>query len=85
MQKIGFEGHISSFLMYPFFNHVWWSQNHGPQDCAFSALSTPKPADNSPAGKTINDFYKRTELEYERMINEYALGDCLIFQGRKNL
>ncbi len=82
-KKCGFEGHITSFLMYPFFNHVWWSQNHTPQGCAVSALSTPKPADDTPAGNVINEFYRKTELEYERLINDHVLGDCLVFQGRK--
>lgn len=79
----GFHGEVFSFLMYPFFNHVWWQQNHCPQRHAIFALSTPEPANDTFVGKAINDFYKKMELEYERLINEFVLGDCLIFQGRK--
>lgn len=79
----GFSGEVSSFLMYPFFNHVWWTQNHIPQGSAVSALSTTRLADDTPAGRAINEFYQKTEAEYERMINEYMLGDCLVFCGRK--
>lgn len=83
-RECGFDGDVSSFLMYPFFNHVWWSQNHEPQGCAVSALTCPAPAcENTAGGKAINEFYKKTESEYERLINENVLGDCLVFQGRK--
>jgi len=82
--ECGFNGHTFSFLMYPFFNHVWWVQNHRAQTSAAIALSTPKPTQ----GKTkiqqaINKFYHKTEMEYEQLINKHAVGDCLIFQGHK--
>lgn len=80
----GFDGEAFSFLMYPFFNHVWWHQNHGPQPSAVTALSRQIPTDGKTrAEKAINDFYKRIEEEYENLINNNMLGDCLIFQGRK--
>lgn len=83
-QECGFKGETSSFLMYPFFNHVWWHQNHGPQRSASLALSTPVPtAGNMNAEKSINEFYKNVEKEYEELINSYMFGDCLIFHGIK--
>lgn len=70
--------------MYPFFNHVWWHQNHKPQSSAVTALSTPVPTDgNTPTQIAINDFYKKVEKDYETLINANMLGDCLIFQGRR--
>ena len=82
--ECGFDGRVSSFLMYPFFNHVWWRQNHEPQPSAVLALSTPIPTNGkTSAEKAINNFYKRVEREYEDLINSNMLGDCLIFQGRK--
>lgn len=84
-QQCGFKGKVSSFLMYPLFNQVWWYQNHGPQPSASLALSTPVPtAGKSDAEKAINVFYERVEREYEELVNSYMLGDCLIFQGTKN-
>ncbi len=82
--QCGFNGDTFSFLMYPFFNHVWWVQNHKAQSSAAIALSTPIPT----PGKTktqqaINEFYQKTELEYEQLINKNIAGDCLIFQGHK--
>lgn len=83
-EECGFKGKVSSFLMYPFFNHVWWHQNHKPQPSAVSALATPVPAEGKTAAeKEINNFYKKTEDAYEKLINNNMLGDCLIFQGRK--
>jgi len=80
----GFNGSVASFLMYPFFNHVWWHQNHKPQPSAVTALSTPVPTDeDTPAEKVINNFYAKVENEYETLINTNMLGDCLIFQGRR--
>ena len=82
--ECGFEGSVASFLMYPFFNHVWWYQNHKPQLSATTALAQPLPtAGNTPADKVINEFYKKIENEYETLINNNMLGDCLIFHGQK--
>lgn len=83
-RECGFAGSVSSFLMYPFFNHVWWYQNNKPQSSAVTALSTLVPTDgNTSAKKAINNFYKKVENDYETMINVNMLGDCLIFQGQK--
>jgi len=83
-RECGFDGSVTSFLMYPFFNHVWWYQNQRPQLSAVTALSTPVPTDgNTSAQKKINSFYKKVEKDYETLINANMLGDCLIFQGRK--
>jgi SAM-dependent methyltransferase len=76
----GFKGEVSSFLMYPFFNHVFWHQNLGPQPTAEIALSTPKPTNS---WVVINDFYKKVEKEYEKLINVNMIGDCLIYRGKK--
>ncbi len=83
-RECGFDGSVTSFLMYPFFNHVWWHQNYKLQRSAVTALSTPVPTDgNTLAKKAINTFYKKVENEYETLINRNMLGDCLIFQGRR--
>lgn len=83
-RECGFEGSVISFLMYPFFNHVWWYQNNKPQSSATTALSTPAPADeNTLVEKAINEFYEKVENEYETLINANMLGDCLIFQGQR--
>jgi len=83
-RECGFCGNVSSFLMYPFFNHVWWHQNQKPQPSAATALVTPVATNGrNSVEKEINTFYKRVEKEYEAMINDNMLGDCLIFQGRK--
>ena len=66
--------------MYPFFNHVFWYHNLGPQATAKIALSTPEPT-NSWA--IINDFYKEVEKEYEKLINSNMIGDCLVYRGKK--
>jgi len=82
--ECGFEGSVISFLMYPFFNHVWWLQNNKPQPSAKIALQTPIPTKGiTSAEKSINNFYKKVEKEFESLINSYMLGDCLIFQGRR--
>ncbi len=83
-RECGFNGDVSSFLMYQFFNHVWWYQNSRPQSSPTTALSTPTPINTKlEVGERINSFYKQVEKDYESLINENMLGDCLIFQGRK--
>jgi len=83
-RECGFDGDVSSFLMYPFFNHAWWIQNNKPQSSAALALSKIVPTDgSSSAAQAINNFYKKVETEYEELINVHNLGDCLIFQGKK--
>ena len=79
-ERNGFDGKVSSFLMYPFFNHVFWCQNDKPQGSANIALNTPIPTDSF---QEINDFYKDVENQYEELINKHMLGDCLVFQGIK--
>ncbi|MHC4851778.1 MAG: class I SAM-dependent methyltransferase [Planctomycetota bacterium] len=78
----GFEGEVSSFLMYPFFNHVWWHQHRGPQRSATAAWATPRPtAGRTPAEQAINTFYRQVEADYEALVNDWMLGDCLVYQG----
>lgn len=80
-EECGFAGNVTSFAMYPFFNHVWWHQNAVPQGTATTALATPRPGANTAAGQAINAFYARVEAEYEALLEEHMVGDCLIFQG----
>jgi|TARA_R100001594_G_scaffold92911_1_gene127261 cyclopropane fatty-acyl-phospholipid synthase-like methyltransferase len=83
-RECGFDGEVSSFLMYPFFNHVYWAQNHGPQPTANAALSLPIPTSGeTDTQKEINSFYDNVEREYEKLINSKMVGDCLVFKGRK--
>ena len=70
--------------MYPFFNHVFWYQNHGPQPSAQIALATPKPTSGkSPASMAINKFFAKAEKDYEKLVNQYTIGDSLVYKGRK--
>ena len=70
--------------MYPFFNHVSWNQNQGPQPSAKIALETPQPAsEESAAGIEINKFFAQVEHDYENIVNRHMAGDCLIYQGKK--
>ncbi len=80
--ECGFEGEARSFVMYPFFNHVWWHQNGGPQSSAQAALAIPRPTrGDTTAEQAINGFYRRVEAEYEALVNDCMLGDCLVYQG----
>jgi 2-polyprenyl-3-methyl-5-hydroxy-6-metoxy-1,4-benzoquinol methylase len=80
--ECGFQGTTQSFLMYPFFNHVWWHQHGGPQASAVAALATPQPTGGgNPAEQAINMFYRRVQAEYEALVNGWMLGDCLVYQG----
>ncbi len=84
LQENGFTGEVTSFLMYPFFNHVFWTQNNAPQGAGEKALNLHVPVDrNTEQGKRIFDFWKQCERNYEQMINSMMLGDCLIFSGVK--
>jgi len=84
-EQCGFTGNVTSFLMYPFFNHVYWVQNSGPQATAALALSLPKSTSLSTnIQKKINNFYQDVEEQYEQLINSNGVGDCLIFKGIKN-
>ena len=82
--ECGFDGIAESFLMYPFFNHVYWHFNKGPQPTARQALSLPVPTDGvSAAQLDINLFYERVEKEYEELLNKNKVGDCIFFRGTK--
>lgn len=84
LEVCGFDGAVSSFLMYPFFNHVFWHQNCGPQSSAQIAMTTPRPAsEDSAAGIAINEFFAQVEKDYEKLVNQHMVGDCLVYQGKK--
>ena len=83
-QFCGFKGKVTSFSMYPFFNHVHWHLNRGPQVSAELALNTPRPASKDcEVGQKINDFYSQVENQYETMVNQHGAGDCLVLKGKK--
>lgn len=80
----GFDGSVSSFLYYPFFNHVFWLQNNKPQNSAKLALHTPSPTDGkNEIDVELNNFYSEVEDRYDKLINKHTLGDCLVFKGQK--
>jgi 2-polyprenyl-3-methyl-5-hydroxy-6-metoxy-1,4-benzoquinol methylase len=84
LEVCGFDGATSSFLMYPLFNHVFWHQNRSPQPSAQVAMATPRPSsEKSAAGVAINEFFARAEKEYETIVNQYMVGDCLVYQGKR--
>jgi len=84
LEICGFDGAVSSFLMYPFFNHVFWHQNSGPQSSAQIAMTTPQPtSEETAAGAAINEFFAQVEKDYEELVNSHMVGDCLVYRGRK--
>jgi len=84
LSMCGFRGSVSSFLMYPFFNHVYWHFNKSPQLTGTDALTLPEPTScRTSAEIDINNFYKKVEEEYEKLINKHLVGDCLVYQGEK--
>jgi len=83
--KYGFDGSVESFQIYPFFNHVNWCINDTPQSSAEDAINTPIPTNgNSTEQIAINNFYKKVELMYDDLINDFKLGGEIIFKGKKN-
>jgi len=84
-KHLGFIGEVESFQIYPFFNHVNWCLNDEPQTSGEVAMSTPIPTDDlTLEKKSINNFYKNVEKEYDKLINRFRLGGELIFRGIKN-
>jgi len=79
-ESVGFQGGVKSFLDYSFFNHVHWQQNNKPMLSADKAFVS-----NVSKNEKINEFYKRVELEYEKLINDEMLGGALIFNGIKKI
>ena len=80
----GFKGEVESLQIYPLFNHINWCINNEPQQSATDAIHTPIPTNGSTiAEKTINEFYKRVESEYDQLINSFKLGGELIYKGKK--
>ena len=79
----GFEGQVKSFLDYSFFNHVYWYQNNKPMASGDTAFIGKVVEGDDGFSNKINEFYKNTELEYEKLINENMAGGALIFTGIK--
>jgi len=80
----GVYGQVKSFLDYSFFNHVFWYQNNNPMVSGDTAFIGKVIDSNDTFSNKINEFYKNTELEYEKLINENMAGGALIFNGVKN-
>jgi 2-polyprenyl-3-methyl-5-hydroxy-6-metoxy-1,4-benzoquinol methylase len=81
--KFGFDGEVSSFQMYPFYNQIFWMYNNSPQPSAKEALNYPKLKNESPTNHYINKFFKKTNKKYYKLMNENLCGDCLVFKGKK--
>ena len=79
----GFNGEVSSFLDYSFFNHVYWSQNNSPMNSALGAFASQPCYENTNLGKDINEFYLSVEQAYQNLINSRKAGGALIYIGRK--
>ena len=79
-ESVGFDGYVDSFLDYSFFNHVHWQQNNKPMALADMAF-----VGDVTKNMKINRFYKKVELEYEKMINKEMLGGALIYTGTKDV
>tara|TARA_R110002012_G_scaffold57652_1_gene148702 strand:+ start:790 stop:1764 length:975 start_codon:yes stop_codon:yes gene_type:complete len=80
----GFKGECETLQIYPFFNHVNWCINDKPQSSAESAIHTPIPTKGiNLIEKSINEFYKKVESEYDQLINDFKIGGELIFKGKK--
>lgn len=79
--KFGIKGKIKSFQMYPMFNQIYWHYNNKPQNSAVDALSWKKLNTNTDESEKINNFFDKMHNEYNELIENLLIGDCLIFQG----
>jgi len=83
-QAAGFQGRVSSFQMYPFFNHVNWHFHQAPQRHGKDALLVPTPCrTDEEVGKRINRFYREVADTYDKLVTRLGVGDCLVYHGRK--
>jgi hypothetical protein len=79
----GFQGNVSSFQMYPFYNQIFWTYNNQPQQSAKEALNYPRLLPGEIINDKINKFLKKTNKKYYKLMNKNLCGDCLIFKGKK--
>lgn len=83
--QCGLKGKISGFQMYPFTNQMHWVLNGKPQGSVDIATQVIQPCEGvTAAQQAINNFYLRISEEYESLVNDYDVSDCLVFQGEKN-
>jgi 2-polyprenyl-3-methyl-5-hydroxy-6-metoxy-1,4-benzoquinol methylase len=81
--NFGFDGEVSSFQMYPFYNQIFWSYNNQPQKNAIDALNYPKLRNDDTVNRKINKFLKKTNKQYYKLVNDNLCGDCLIYKGKR--
>ncbi|MFK7825080.1 MAG: class I SAM-dependent methyltransferase [Oligoflexales bacterium] len=80
--EAGFEGTVSGFQMYPFFNQIHWVRNNIPQPSADLALNWPEPTiSNTEVEIEINRLAARISKEYNDLVENNLISDCLVYKG----
>lgn len=87
LEKAGFNGTIKSTQEYSLVNHLNWMLAGKPQASAEIGMRTPQLAVGSaaetPAGRTLNEWMKKSDDEYRRLLEKLGIGGKLLFIGKK--
>ena len=86
LKRAGFKGKISTVQDYNFLNHLHWLFTGKPQDNFTLGVGDPILVKNNKKGvaKDLNDFIKRADSTYKKILIKHELGENLAFLGQKS-
>lgn len=89
LERAGFRGRIKTVQRYNFLNHLHWRFANAPQGSFGVGNSAPllTTAKNrhvvARTKDALNDFIKRVDRQYKKLIVAHGLGESLTFLGKK--
>jgi 2-polyprenyl-3-methyl-5-hydroxy-6-metoxy-1,4-benzoquinol methylase len=84
LRKAGFAGKIKTIQLYNFVNHLNWLLKGEPQPSVEIGVSTPVLVPGRSAiAKDLNRWIAQANREYQDILNKHALGESILFIGKK--
>jgi len=87
LDQAGLAGPIKTVQRYNFLNHLHWKFTNQPQGNFVIGNSDPvlvaTTGGDAAVKQDLNDFIKRTDEEYKKIIIKHGLGESLTFLGKK--
>jgi hypothetical protein len=87
LDQVGLAGPIKTVQRYNFLNHLYWKFTNQPQGNFVIGNSAPvlvtTTGGDAAVKQDLNDFIRRTDEEYKKIIIKHGLGESLTFLGKK--
>ena len=87
VEKGGFVGEIKTIQQYNVMNQINWILTGKPQSSASEGMPLPVLVKSvqvpDEIRTTFNEWIKKVDDEYKKLLNSYNIGDIVVFRGKK--